>query len=61
MRLHRQALTLTLIAGSVLAAATPGTAHAQYGYYGTFSGGGHNYQPHVRSLQPYVGVYTSRG
>jgi hypothetical protein len=64
-------LTLALVVGSVLAISAPGTASAQYGFYGNFSGGGCNHgHNHVRSFvapgqiylqQPYVYGYPPYG
>jgi hypothetical protein len=42
--------TLALVTGSVLAASLPQAAQAQYGLYGNYTGGGHNFVPHVRSF-----------
>jgi hypothetical protein len=55
--MHRFILTLALAAGAVLAFSAPSTAHAQYGYYGVYRGGGHNFSPHVRSLSPPGYIY----
>jgi hypothetical protein len=56
--MKRFLLTLALAAASVLAVGAPGSAHAQYGYYGNFRGGGQNWgNAHVRSLSPPGYIY----
>jgi hypothetical protein len=50
--MSRLILTLTFVCAAALLVSAPATASAQYGFYGNYSGGGHNYQPHVRSFLP---------
>jgi hypothetical protein len=53
----RLLLALTLVVG-VSAASAPSVAEAQYGYYGTFRGGGRNTSgSHVRSLASQGNVF----
>jgi hypothetical protein len=50
--MRRLILTTAFVLVAGFLASAPATATAQYGFYGNYSGGGHNYQAHDRSFQP---------